>query len=520
MWNVRQLALSITPLLLLATQATNQSIKNQDTETETLRVDVNLVTVGVQVLDRKKRTVPGLTANGFSLFEDGKPKKIAFFSSEPQPVSMVILLDRSYSMGESQKLEQARSGMRALLEQSHPADESALVVFDIEALRLLDFTSDRRRVQSLLARISSERAGSSLYDSLVVALEGFSKARHPRQALVLITDGADQHSRLKLDEVIRTVQGSQAQVYLIGYFDPKEDSVFRDSGETVTLISGQEIDNPRFVFRRLAEESGAERYFPRSDEELQQASKAISRDLRSQYTLAYYSLGSFQKDEYRRIQVKVRQTGLSVRARHGFRPAGHEERSPSLAPPQPEHEPVSSDTIRERLLPYEIKVERQGNGQTFREDFADPTSGWPQKAGFFYQKGEYHLVANKLPVVNEGLVAANGPWWKDFRAALTLEFKVGQRGIQSFPPAAGLVFRMNERGYYALLVSKALASGKVHYKLIKKLIKPAGTVDLMHWTREWRPDSGRILQHKLRVVCTGSQIQLYVDGLSMGIVED
>ena len=90
---------------------------------------------------------------------------------------------------------------------------------------------------------------------MAVALDRFDRARYPRHVLVVITDGADQHSRLRLDDVLRAVQGSQSQVYLVGFFDPKEDAVFRDSGKTVTLVSGREIDNPRYVFKRLAEES-------------------------------------------------------------------------------------------------------------------------------------------------------------------------------------------------------------------------------------------------------------------------
>src|SRR5438034_2869819 len=102
----------------------------------------------------------------------------------------------------------------------------------------------------------------------------------------MITDGDDQHSGHNLDEVIQAVQLSQAQVYLIGYFSPAEDEIFRRSGKTVTLISGQENDNPRFVVKRMAEESGAECFFPKSESDLKQAVETIVRHLQHQYTLA------------------------------------------------------------------------------------------------------------------------------------------------------------------------------------------------------------------------------------------
>ena len=291
MWTPRQPTASVAILLLLTVAGADSQRSDRSAEgpLETLRVNVNLVTIGVRVSDRRNREVSGLKQEEFSIFEDGRQQQIAVFASEQQPVSVLILLDRSYSMGQSGKLDQAKSALTQLLENSHPDNEYALVVFDNESLPLLDFSSDRQRIGSLLGRISSDRTGSSLYDSMVLALDRFDRARYPRHVLVVITDGADQHSRLRLDDVLRAVQGSQSQVYLIGFFDPKEDAIFRDSGKTVTLVSGQEIDNPRYVFKHLAAESGAERYFPESGEELATAVRTIAQDLRTQYTLGYYT---------------------------------------------------------------------------------------------------------------------------------------------------------------------------------------------------------------------------------------
>ena len=104
---------------------------------ETLRVNVNLVTVGVRVSDRKSREVSGLKREDFSVFEDGKQQQIAVFASEQQPVSVLMLLDRSYSMGQSGKLDQAKSALRQLLENGHPDSEYSLMVFDNESIPLV-----------------------------------------------------------------------------------------------------------------------------------------------------------------------------------------------------------------------------------------------------------------------------------------------------------------------------------------------------------------------------------------------
>jgi Ca-activated chloride channel homolog len=491
-----------------------------DAKVHTVRVDVNLVTIGVRVSDRKGREVSGLKQEEFSVFEDGKQQPIAVFASEQQPVSVLMLLDRSYSMGQGGKLEQAKLALQHLLENSHPDSEYALVVFDDEPVPLLDFSSDRQKIEAALGRTSSHRSGSSLYDSMAVALDRFDRARYPRHVLVVITDGADQHSRLQLHDVLGAVQRSRSQVYLVGFFDPKEDAVFRDSGKTVTLVSGKEIDNPRHAFKRLAEESGAERYFPESGEELGTVVRTIAQDQRTQYTLGYYyTSDAYQEERYRRIEVKVRPKGLRVRARHGFLSSGNDERElpMSAVPVRP---PASAETIQQRSLPYEIKTERHGKQVIFREDFSDAASGWPQKPGFFLKEGQYHLKQLRPKALNEGHVAANGPWWTDFEASVLVEFQPGP-DVYSIPPAAGLVFRINERGYYALVISRPAGFAKVYYKLVKKF-HLAAAHDLLFWEQELlsRPESGKPFQHKLGVICRGNLIQLNVNGVRVRELHD
>ena len=489
MWTPRQLTTSVAILLLLTVAGADSQRSDRSAEgpLETLRVNVDLVTIGVRVSDRRNREVSGLKQEEFSIFEDGRPQQIAVFASEQQPVSVLILLDRSYSMGQSGKLDQAKSALTQLLANSHPDNEYALVVFDNESIPLLDFSADRQRIGSLLGRIGSDRAGSSLYDSMVLALDRFHRARYPRHVLVVITDGADQHSRLRLDDVLSAVQASRAQVYLVGFLDPQEDAVFRESGKTVTLISGQEIDNPRYVFKHLAAESGAERYFPGSGEELATAMRTIAQDLRAQYTLGYYTSPSDRGMQYRRIEVKVVPRGLRVRARHGFLSLGDDETElPVSAVPI---RPIGAETIQQRTLPYEIKTERRGEQVIFREDFSDPASGWPQKPGFLQKEGRYHLEQLRPKALNEGRVAANGPWWTDFEASVVVEFQSGQKNFHSMPPAAGLVFRLNERGYYALVISRPAGFAKVYYKLVEKF-HAAAAHDLLFWDQEWRPEPG------------------------------
>jgi VWFA-related protein len=302
-------------------------------QTGTLRVQVSLVTVGVRVMDSRARTVPNLSVRDFMLYEDGVVQQIAQFSSEEQPISLGILLDRSTSMAEGDKLARAKAAAQLLVDMAYRGTEYLYVPFD--HFWSGTFTQDAKAVNRWIVS-TSIGGGTSLYDAILYALERCSGAKHGRQALVVITDGADQHSSHTLDNVIRGLQESQVQLFAIGYFSHDEDKIFQKSGAKIRLAELQplpgatvdsvrylEIDNPLYVFRRLANESGAEAFFPRSDKALQSAAEQIAKDLSTQYTLAYYPSNPAPDNRYRRIKVGVRPPGLKVRAREGYilRPA-------------------------------------------------------------------------------------------------------------------------------------------------------------------------------------------------------
>jgi len=107
-------------------------------------------------------------------------------------------------------------------------------------------------------------------------------------------------------------------LYAIGYFEPNESELFRSGGAKITLVSGQEIDNPRIVFQRLAKESGAVAFFPKSDSEMRRAVEEIANDLRLQYTLAFYPPLEREKGTYHQLELKVKRPGARARARPGY----------------------------------------------------------------------------------------------------------------------------------------------------------------------------------------------------------
>ena len=244
------------------------------------RSEVNLVSIAVRVTDRQDNEIHGLTADRFALYQDGIRQKTSFFAAEEEPVSLGILLDVSNSMASTDKLDQAKHALAPLVRGMRPEDEMFYLQFHRQVDKIVDFTSDPQRILAAIGKTGVKQDGTSLYDAVAKALCYAGKSHRHRRALLVITDGADQHSHRLLDELIPIVQASQAQVFIIGYFDNAEYELYRDSrSPKVTLVTSQEIDNPVMVFRRLANESG---------------------ELRTQYTLAYFNLNPMEADSVRR----------------------------------------------------------------------------------------------------------------------------------------------------------------------------------------------------------------------------
>jgi Ca-activated chloride channel homolog len=283
---------------------------------DTLRVKVSLVTVGVRVTDWLGRDVRGLKAENFSVFDDEVAQKIEFFSNEEQPITLGILLDRSFSMSYNAKLDRAKDAARALVGAAREGSQYFYIAFDDQVKLSADLTDDRHQVETAIDR-TALGGGTALYDAVLKGLALSAQAARPRQVLIIISDGADQHSTHVLREVVRAVREAELQVFTIGYFSPEEEAFVRRSADKLTLTDGTVVDNPQYVLKKLASESGAESFFPRSDKELSEAVEKITKDLRTQYTLGFYP-STDDDNHYHQLRVAVRGGRYKVRARPGY----------------------------------------------------------------------------------------------------------------------------------------------------------------------------------------------------------
>ena len=478
-------------------------------QTAVFQTTTSLQSIAVQVVDKKGNFVPGLTASDFTLLEDGRPQKIAFFGADQQPASVAILLDSSSSMDFGRKFDRARELLAGLFAGHHANDEIFFVPFTERIETFQPLTPEQRQHPASIqvSRGTGDR-GTAFYDALSSALCHLRTAENPRQAVVVITDGADQHSRLNLEQLIELAQMSNPQIFTIGLFSRTESQVFHQGRKTVTLLGEREIDNPVLVFERLAKESGAESFFPTSEQDLKAALERIANVIDAQYTLAYYPE---RVDRFRKIEVRVRRSGAKVIARRGV---GSESGI------EPVHFRASTCEVsaEDHPYPWEPKSTHTISGDlVYQEDFADPKSGWPNRGehlparpasrgdlpfgdsqyrpGLRYVPGGYEIsrkpprdLVTTGPIV-EGVVAAYGLSWDNFRASVSVEADWTRQRGDFFEIMAGLVFHLSSAGYYILDLSGGVEKGSarriIQFKLVRTLFNddgPGQDTDLIPWT--------------------------------------
>jgi Ca-activated chloride channel homolog len=292
--------------------AQNGGLQKRQDGMYVLHADVDEVLLNCTVIDEKGRTVTNLGQSDFRVWEDGVPQTINAFQHQDQPVSMGILVDDSGSMRD--KRATVNTAAMNLLRESNPKDVSFVVNFNDHAYLDQGFTSDLIALNRGLSRFDSHGT-TALYDAVAASADELSKhAKDRKQVLLIITDGADNASRLDLKQAIRRVQDLGGPVvYTIGLlFDADKD----------------ESDQARHVLQMLSDETGGVAYFPRSLDEVDSIAAEIARDIRNQYTIAYRSTKPASLGGYRVVHVEAsapKLGKLNVITRHGYYANGKQQ---------------------------------------------------------------------------------------------------------------------------------------------------------------------------------------------------
>ena len=187
-----------------------------NTHVRPLKVDVDLVLVPVTITDPMNRLVTGLEKDNFELFEGGSKEDIKSFSSEDAPVSLGVIFDSSGSM--SSKMDRAKDAVMEFFKTANPQDEFFMITFSDEPEVVNDFTSSVDDIQGKLV-FTVPRRRTALLDAIYMGVSKMREAKYPKKALLIISDGGDNHSRYTEGEIKALVKEADVMVYAIGIYD-------------------------------------------------------------------------------------------------------------------------------------------------------------------------------------------------------------------------------------------------------------------------------------------------------------
>src|SRR5579871_3528632 len=262
-----------------------------------IRVDTTLVLIPVAVTDPMSRFVTGLDKENFKLYEENVEQEIQQFSSEDAPLSVGVVFDTSGSMGN--KLQKSRQAVAQFLKTANPEDEFFLIQFNDRPKMVVDFTLDTEEIQNQLTFLQS-KGRTALLDAVYMAMNHMRKARNPRKAILIISDGGDNSSRYTESEVKNAVREADVQIYAIGIFEP-----MASRGRTPEELSGPAL------LGEITDSTGGRHFAVDNLAELPDVAAKIGIELRNQYVLGYTPKNATRDGKYRRVSVKlVKTTGL------------------------------------------------------------------------------------------------------------------------------------------------------------------------------------------------------------------
>lgn len=274
-------------------------------ERPTFSTQSELVVLHVTVEDRRGAYVGGLEQDAFTVFEDGKPQPVKFFSAADAPATIGLLIDNSYSMMNRRELVVAAAA--GFTERSNPEDEVFVLAFneavgEIWAPKVIRDTNLASMKAVLLGNIAA-RGKTALYDAIAGGLDRLNKGKHARQVLVIISDGSDNASSATLDEVLVRTRSAEAAIFTVILRDPIDRSA--DAG----------------LMKRLAHETGGEAFEPSDMHDVPKTLEHIARDIRSAYTIGYEPPPRPGDPTLRGLKVAVKAKDgrtFKVRSRAGY----------------------------------------------------------------------------------------------------------------------------------------------------------------------------------------------------------
>jgi Ca-activated chloride channel family protein len=256
-----------------------------------LHMDVDMALINVTVTDPYNRLVTGLDTDNFRVFEDNIEQEVVTFSAEDVPISIGVIFDFSGSM--ANKVSKAREAALQFFKTANPADEFFLVSFNERAELTSAFTNSVEDLQSRMM-LTAPKGRTALLDAIYLGLSQMRGAHNAKRALLILSDGGDNHSRYNENDIKRLVKEADTQLYAIGIFDPLG---YRRTPE--------ELSGPSLL-GEVTEMTGGRVFNVEKLEELPDIASKIGMELRNQYVLGYRPSNKAHDARWRKVKIKLR----------------------------------------------------------------------------------------------------------------------------------------------------------------------------------------------------------------------
>jgi len=253
-----------------------------------MKVGVELVLVPVTITDPLNRLVTGLDRENFSILEGNDLQEIKNFSSEDAPVSIGVIFDVSGSM--SSKIDKSREAVKEFFKTANPQDEFFMIAFADRPEEISDFTQSVEDIQGKLV-FTIPKGRTALLDAIYLGVNKMNQAKYPKRALLIISDGGDNHSRYTENEIKSLVKEADVMIYAIGIYDHY-------------FASDEERLGPALL-SDIAELTGGRSFTIDNPNDLADVATKIGIELRNQYVIGYRPKNPIHNGKWRKIKVKL-----------------------------------------------------------------------------------------------------------------------------------------------------------------------------------------------------------------------
>ena len=258
-----------------------QRAKPEQKQDDRIRLETKLVSTIITVSDPYGRFVTGLSKEHFEVYDENVKQEIAIFSDDDAPLTLGIIYDVSGSM--SDLTQRSFSALRKFFATSHDDDEFFVIAFNDKPKLVQDFTASPNEILNKTVFIKA-KGSTALYDATYLAVEKVKQGRHPKKALLILSDGLDNNSRYSGKELRNLLKEADVQIYSIGWTE-----LFQGAG----------------ILKQLSEWSGGRAFFPLDDRMIGDIYTRIAVMLRHQYVIGFYPSDTSAKTQWRSLRVKV-----------------------------------------------------------------------------------------------------------------------------------------------------------------------------------------------------------------------